>query len=431
MILVDIPATIAPRLADSLERGAAAHCRIWLAEQTAPPISLSDSWLAISGSLAGVRRIQQVSCSVPIFLFTEHGSEELAIAAFRAGVKDYFHQPSALEEIADAVRSHASEQTAEQKKPRKHADSSIVGNNPKILSILDYVNRVATTDSNILITGETGTGKELVANLIHEKSRRANRPMVSVNCAAIPETLLESELFGYERGAFTGAQSSMAGKLESADGGTIFFDEVADLSPCSQAKLLRITEGRDFHRLGGRKSIKVDVRILAATNHDIDALAMDDRFRKDLYFRLNVGRVHLPPLRDRRSDIPVLLDHYLHKFHRAFGGERRELSPETRQHFLEYSWPGNVRELRNVLESVIVSQSAPRITFHDLPEWFRKRSGLNAVAQEPTAMTETEYERIVSALNATKWNKSKAACQLEWSRMTLYRKMAKYHLKSA
>jgi DNA-binding NtrC family response regulator len=388
-------------------------------------VSAKDLCCVICGSIEGVRRIKQTWTSIPVYLFTSSGSEELAIAAFRSGVSDYFRAESGLRDLISEMLHRAQASTEVTDKRIPPTPSPIVGTSPQILGIREYVRKVASSDSNVLITGETGTGKELIANLIHESSRRARQAMVSVNCAAIPENLIESELFGYERGAFTGAHSSMPGKLEMANNGTIFFDEIADLSPHAQAKLLRVTEGQGFYRLGGQKNIVVNVRILAATNHDLDTLAMEDRFRKDLYFRLNVGRVHLPPLRERQDDIPALLDHYLEKFCQAFGGTARELSPDARRHLLEYSWPGNIRELRNVLESVFVAQPAEKIEFHDLPEWFRKRLATHAVAGE------TEYDRIISALNSTKWNKSKAADQLEWSRMTLYRKMAKYRLKSA
>jgi len=423
VFLVDLPPAVAVRLQESLCRQAHLRCRTVPAGQIlAPP---TDRSCVIGGSLEEVRRIRQNVPSIPVYLCTEHGSEELAIAAFRAGVNDYFRVESGFEDLIAEVLRHVQGSVTAANDSHSSNTGGIVGTSSQILAIRDYVGKVAGSDSNVLITGETGTGKELIANLIHQSSRRAEQPMVSVNCAAIPESLVESELFGYERGAFTGAQNSVPGKLEMANNGTIFFDEIADLSPHAQAKLLRVTEGQGFYRLGGQKNIVVNVRILAATNHDLDSVAMDDKFRKDLYFRLNVGRVHLPPLRERRDDIPALLDHYLQKLSHAFGGTPRELSPHARRHLLEYSWPGNIRELRNVLESVFVAQPAKKIEFHDLPEWFRKRTGTKPVTAD------TEYDRIISALNSTKWNKSKAADQLEWSRMTLYRKMAKYHLKSA
>ena len=285
----------------------------------------------------------------------------------------------------------------------------------------DSIRRAAATDSNVLITGETGTGKELVAELIHRNSARAKRPMVCINCAAIPDTLLESELFGYERGAFTGAVASTPGKLEQAAGGTIFFDEIGDMSPYAQAKILRAIESREVHRLGGRRPVRLDVRVIAATNRDLDELAMTGAFRSDLYFRLNVARVQLAPLRERQSDIPLLIDHYVREFNRTFRTEVRALEPDALARLLAYEWPGNVRELRNVIESAFGSRPASRITWIDLPEWLRRRLGDDAPAPG-------EEQRILTALAATNWNKSKAAEKLQWSRMTLYRKLAKYQI---
>jgi len=288
--------------------------------------------------------------------------------------------------------------------------------------VRDYIFKLAATDSNALITGETGTGKELVAGLIHSNSARANKPLACINCAAIPDTLLESELFGYERGAFTGAHSSTAGKMEAANGGTVFFDEIGELSAYAQVRLLRAIEEKTIHRLGGRKPVALNVRVIAATNRDLDTLAMEDKFRKDLYFRLNVGRVHLPPLRERKQDIPALIGHCLAELNRRFGTAVEGVQPEVMEHFLSYAWPGNIRELRNLLEAVFISQPAEKINFVDLPDWFRRRHPL-----QPERLSESD--RLLSALHSTNWNKSKAAGRMNWSRMTLYRKMAKYGLQ--
>jgi len=218
-----------------------------------------------------------------------------------------------------------------------------------------------------------------------------------------------------------GAVSAMPGKVEQAAGGTIFLDEIGDMSPHAQAKILRAIESREVHRLGGRRPIRLDVRVIAATNRDLDDLAMNDTFRKDLYFRLNVARVHLAPLRERRSDIPLLVRHYVREFNRTFRGGVRELEPEAMDRLITYDWPGNVRELRNVIESAFGARPAACITWMDLPEWLRARMGEREVPPD-------EQERILSALAATNWNKSKAAEKLEWSRMTLYRKLAKYQM---
>jgi len=298
----------------------------------------------------------------------------------------------------------------------------LVGASREMIGIRDYIRKLAVTDSNVLITGETGTGKELVAGLIHGNSARADKPLACINCAAIPDTLLESELFGYERGAFTGAHSSTAGKMEAANGGTVFFDEIGELSPYAQVRLLRVIEEKTIHRLGARKPVALNIRVIVATNRDLDTLAMEDKFRKDLYFRLNVGRVHLPPLRERKQDIPALIEHCLADFNRQFGAAVEGVQPEVMENFLSYDWPGNIRELRNLLEAVFISRPAEKITFVDLPDWFRRRHPL-----QPARLSESD--RLLSALHATNWNKSKAAGRLNWSRMTLYRKMAKYGLQ--
>jgi len=322
-------------------------------------------------------------------------------------------------EVAGAIERHAARPVVREQE--LEGGARLVGMSAPAHGVRTAIRRAAATDSNVLITGETGTGKELVAELIHRNSARAKQPMVCVNCAAIPDTLLESELFGYERGAFTGAVSAMPGKVEQAAGGTIFLDEIGDMSPHAQAKILRAIESREVHRLGGRRPIRLDVRVIAATNRDLDDLAMNDTFRKDLYFRLNVARVHLAPLRERRSDIPLLVRHYVREFNRTFRGGVRELEPEAMDRLITYDWPGNVRELRNVIESAFGARPAACITWMDLPEWLRARMGEREVPPD-------EQERILSALAATNWNKSKAAEKLEWSRMTLYRKLAKYQM---
>ena len=297
----------------------------------------------------------------------------------------------------------------------------MIGESPPMREIRAYIGRVASTDSNVLITGETGTGKELVAKLIHRNSPRRQSPFVAINCAAIPDTLLESELFGYERGAFTGAYSSKEGKLKFANGGTVFFDEIGDMSPYLQAKILRAIDTREIQRLGGR-SILLDVRVITATNQDLEGLMTEGKFRKDLYFRLNVVKIHLPPLRDRKQDIPPLINYYLAEFNRRFGREVEGFTEEAIQYLLDYDWPGNVRELKNLLEAIFVDLPSRRISFVDLPEQLRKH--LRATDDLPR----DERDRLLSTLFSTNWNMSKAAQKLHWSRMTIYRKMAKYHI---
>jgi transcriptional regulator with PAS, ATPase and Fis domain len=291
-----------------------------------------------------------------------------------------------------------------------------------MLELRAYIERVAGTDTSVLITGETGTGKELVAARIHQQSGRRTRPMVSINCAAIPETLLESELFGHEKGAFTGALATTDGKLQQAHEGTAFFDEIGEMTPLSQAKILRALETREIVRVGGRRSIPVDVRVIAATNEDLDAAMERGTFRKDLYYRLNVARIALPPLRSHPEDIPALCRHYVEVFNQRFGLRVEGLTDAAMTALLRYQWPGNVRELKNVVESAFVNMPSGCIGLLDLPLLFRRYLG-----DEP-ALPDGERRRLLDALLSTKWNVSRAAAQLHWSRMTMYRKMAKYHL---
>ena len=373
-----------------------------------------------------VRQLRVANARLPLILITTRSSEELAIAALKAGVNDYLKAPATAPELCASLG-----RLLEREPPQAvggvplpgaaGADWMIAGD-PAMRRLRAYIGKAAATDSNVLITGETGTGEELVACLIHRASRRRSHAFVSINCAAIPETLLESELFGYERGAFTGAAARHEGKLKLADHGTVFFDEIGDMSTFAQSKILRAIESREVHRLGGHTGVPLDIRVIAATNQDLESLIKQQRFRSDLYFRLNVARIHLPPLRERKDDIPLLLEHYAGEFNRLFGGTVQGLTSETLERLLNYDWPGNVRELKNLLEAAFVNiTSSPLITLDDLPDQFRRQLDGESAPRD-------ERERALLALVATNWNKSKAAEMLHWSRMTLYRKMAKYHL---
>jgi len=342
-------------------------------------------------------------------------SEQLVLLAFRAGATDYLPHPACGQELIERVLRHCGDTGAEA------SGDSLVGESDEMMQIRASIENVAASDSNVLITGETGTGKELVARLIHGRSARAGKPLVCINCAAIPDSLFESELFGYERGAFTGAHASTPGKMEAGNGGTVFLDEIGELSPYAQVRLLRVLEEKSIQRLGARKPIALNIRVVVATNRDLDRLAMEDKFRRDLYFRLNVGRIHMPRLRDRKSDIPILVNYYLTELNRQFGSHVEGVQPEVMETLLTYEWPGNIRELRNLLEAVFISRPKSQITVVDLPSWFHNRHPGHSVRP-------SEQDRLLTALYATNWNKSKAAGQLKWSRMTLYRKLAKYGL---
>ena len=340
------------------------------------------------------------------------GAEEVAIAALRAGADEYIA-------TAEVQRSPPN---PPRKRPARAEDPSIVAGDRATYRIVDQLDRIAATSSTVLITGETGTGKEVAARYIHAHGERKAQPFISVNCAAVPDTLLESELFGHERGAFTGAQSSSDGKFHHANQGTLFLDEIADMTPAAQAKILRVLETREVWRLGASRGATVNVRIIAATNQNVERLVAEARFRSDLYYRLNVARVALPPLRERPSDIPVLVSHYVHQMNLQFGRELAGFTEASMKRLQSYGWPGNVRELKNIVEAAFIDLPAGRVHLAELPESVRER--LREAADAP----EDEATRIVATLNEMHWNVSRTAQNLHLSRMTLYRKIAKYGL---
>jgi DNA-binding NtrC family response regulator len=282
--------------------------------------------------------------------------------------------------------------------------------------------RIANSSSTVLITGETGTGKELAADYIHEHSPRRSGTFVCVNCAAIPDSLLESELFGHAKGAYTGADQHRDGLFMSANGGTIFLDEIGDMSLCAQAKILRVIEQREVYKVGSNRGTPLDIRFIAATNQDLEAMACRGTFRKDLYFRLNVARVHLPPLRERIEDIPPLLRHYCTDLSNKTDWTVPQFSEESLRCMLAYEWPGNIRELKNMVERISLMDTRQTIEPEDLPLVLR-RSEQGSASASPQ-----ERETLLAALCSCKWNKSEAAKKLRWSRMTLYRKLAKYQI---
>ena len=300
--------------------------------------------------------------------------------------------------------------------------TSIIGASALIDKTKLYLQKVASSECTVLITGETGTGKELAAEFVHRNSSRFRKPFVCINCAAIPDTLLESELFGHAKGAFTGADCPQDGLLTAADGGTIFLDEVGDMSLFAQAKILRVIEKREVYRLGGTRRVQLDLRFVAASNRNLEAMSADGSFRKDLYFRLNVARIHLPPLRERKEDIPLLLDHYCREFGAHSRCPKPEFSIECLRSLLQYDWPGNIRELKNLVERLFIDDLPQQIGPDHLPDYLK-----SVIASKP-GLAQSERDLLLSALFASKWNKSKAAEKLRWSRMTLYRKLAKYNI---
>ncbi len=305
---------------------------------------------------------------------------------------------------------------------------ALVGRNRHFGEALDFARKAARHACPVLIVGETGTGKDEVARMVHALSPRAHGPFVSLNCAALPDTLIESELFGYERGAFTGAGRAYPGRFVAADGGTLFLDELGDLPLASQAKLLRAIEHGEITPLGSTRARKVDLRIVAATHQPLEAMVGEQRFRQDLFYRLNVARVHLPPLRQRRDDILALAAHFMGPLKRTGEGARVGwFDAAALERLLSHGWPGNVRELRNVIESIFIDPPEGAITERSLPGYLR----LPDAVDEAQGGTGDERQRILDTLSATHWNKAAAARNLHWSRVTLYRKMAKHEIQGA
>lgn len=306
------------------------------------------------------------------------------------------------------------------------ADSScMIGLSAPMQELRRHMERAAASTCTVLITGETGTGKELAAEFIHKNSLRRNKPFVCINCAAIPDGLFESEVFGHAKGAFTGADDAREGLLPTADGGTIFFDEIGDMSLFAQAKVLRVIEHKDVCRLGGVRQTQLDIRFLAATNQDLETMVSNRSFRKDLFYRLDVVRINLPPLRDRRADIPLLVDHYRRQFSSKAGCSVPEFSDECLQCLSRYEWPGNIRELKNVLENLFLGPVPEQIRPEHLPERLR------FLKEQQGDLSQSERDLLLSALFSARWNKSKAAVKLHWSRMSVYRKIAKYGISKA
>jgi DNA-binding NtrC family response regulator len=378
-------------------------------------------------SLRLAARLRQESERCLVVLAPRESSEELAIAALRAGCADYLRPPIGDGQIEACVarclaqRPGASRTHTPNGRCHDPFADRLVSCSESMQAMKRFIVKVAPSDANVLITGETGTGKELVARLIHDLSPRRERPFSCVNCAALPDALFESEIFGYESGAFTGAVRAHPGRLQLAEGGTFVLDEIGEMSPFAQAKLLRAIEAREVLPLGGRRAKPVDVRIVASTNQDPETLIDEKRFRSDLFFRLNVARIHLPPLRERKEDVLVLFLHHLAEFNRRYSANVTRVTPEASDCLLRYDWPGNVRELRNVVEGIFIDPPAKEVAIHHLPGHLR---GLAA----PANALDRERERMIAALTATHWNKSEAAKQLQWSRMTLYRKLSKHHL---
>ena len=404
---------------------------------------LTDIRMGAVDGLTVLREFKRMSHDTAIVVLTAFGSLEGAIEAIKQGAYDYLAKPFKKEEIKLVVQRSLDHcrllrENIKFREELKSKDewSPLVGSSPAMLEVYKLVARVSESKSTVLLQGESGTGKELIARAVHSNGPRRDRPFVPVNCGALPDTLLESEMFGYEKGAFTGAVGTKTGLFESANGGTLFLDEIGELGQALQVKLLRVMQDQEVRRVGGTSSIKVDVRIIAATNRDLEQLVKEGKFRDDLYYRLNVVRITLPSLKERQDDIPMLAHHFLQKWSAGATRAVRGFHPDTIEHLKQYRWPGNVRELENAIERAISLSHGPLLTPEDLPAAIRqaeRHPELKANSMESgddvyLTLEEVEKRHLVRVLKETKGNKVKAAKILGIDRRTLYRMAERFGL---
>jgi len=388
------------------------------------------------GGMSGEQLLEKTKIlfpDLPFVLLTAHGTIELAVNAMRKGAYSYLTKPvnlNLLESTVNDILNNGKAQTGKAV-PAKAEFLNILGQTPAMQEVFSLIKRVSKTDANILILGESGTGKELVARAIHYTSLRTDKPFIPIDCTTIPPELMESELFGYEKGAFTCAVERKLGLIEMAEGGTTFFDEIGDLDFALQKKLLRFLQEKEIRRISGKDKIKVDVRVLSATNRDIEKSLQNDEFRSDLYYRLNVISIRIPPLRDRMDDIPLLANHYLVHFREKNKKEIREIDPEAMAALMNYDWPGNVRELENVMERAVILCPIDTINVECLPKKMQILSREEYPEVKEFNLPEIEKRTIIKALDKSAWNQSRAAVMLGISRKQLRTKMKNLDLLSA
>jgi len=382
--------------------------------------------------LETLKHLKEVRPDAEILMMTAYATVDTAVQAMKEGAFDYLVKPFDPDEIEILIKKIVKQKELilenillRKKLEERDQFDEIIGKSDVMQQIFELIKRVAPTDSTVLITGESGTGKELIAQAIHGNSQRCYMPLIAVSCGALPESLLESELFGYEKGAFTGAEHTKRGRFEMAHGGTLFLDEIGDISLKTQVDLLRVLQQKEFSRLGSEESIEVDVRILAATNRDLEKAIIENRFRKDLFYRLNVISIHVPPLRERMEDIPLLAKASVRKCCLELNKKEVNIAPSAMKLLVDYDWPGNVRELENVIERALVIGGGKEISATDLPFTGRGPVG-EQLPKSLKAMEKIHIERVIEEAD---WNISRAARELDIDRQTLYNKIEKYEIK--
>jgi DNA-binding NtrC family response regulator len=414
---------------------------IQLAKETPVQIVLTDFQLPDTDGLSIIDRLTRLDAKIIPIMMTGFGTVETAVRAMKSGAFDFITKPfdpdTVIAIVRKAVEFHRLRQENHllRKAVRdQYRLEQLIGVSDPIRQVLDFVQKVADSDSTVMIQGESGTGKELVARLLHFNSLRKDRPLVPVNCGAIPENLLESELFGHEKGAFTGATQTRMGRFELANGGTIFLDEIGEMSLPLQVKILRVIQERAFERVGGNRTIQVDVRIVAATNQDLESMVEEKRFRQDLFYRLNVIPIVIPPLRDRRSDIPLLIDHFLTRFNQTKHTSITGVAPEALRLLSGYDWPGNIRELENMIERLVVLKKQGLIAVEDLPEKINRKPAAPELKEQfirfndeginlSREVDQYENQLIIEALRKANGVTTRAAQLLQLNRTTLVEKL--------
>jgi two-component system, NtrC family, response regulator len=413
-----------------------------LLEKMAPDIVLTDLRMPGMDGLELLAKVKHIRPETMVLLMTAYGTVKTAVRAMKLGAEDYLAKPIDVEELEvilqrtlEKKRLLEEARVLRERVHQKYKFENLVGESPEMLAAFKTVRQVAPSSSSVLVLGESGTGKELFAQALHQNSPRKDKPFIKVACAALPETLLESELFGHEKGSFTGALYARAGRFEMADGGTLFLDEIGDISPAVQIKLLRFLEEREFERVGSNRTYKVDVRIVCATHRDLTKKLQDGSFREDLYYRLNVIEIHIPPLRERAGDIPVLAHHFLKRYADANGKDVRGISDEALALLLRHQWPGNVRELENAIERAVVLTNDPTLTPEHFPTL--RRIGVDAatatggnglgVSIPGSTFADIEREAILRTLEAVGGSTSRAASLLQISARKIQYKLKEYH----